>query len=131
MDAVTIRIGPLVFDHADYEAYGDVLYLHLGAPQPAKAKRPGRDTWSVRAGHPADPRTNDHQRQARHRPSRQTRRHRPETVEASSDELAAALKPPDPELPSAPSSGTTRSPAQHCLPRAKRVRKGTAGRCPC
>jgi len=33
MEAVTIRIGPLVFDHADYDADGDVLYLHIGAPQ--------------------------------------------------------------------------------------------------
>lgn len=33
MDAVTIRIGPLVFDHADYDAEGDVLYLHIGAPE--------------------------------------------------------------------------------------------------
>ena len=33
MEAVTIRIGPLVFDHTDYDADGDVLYLHIGAPQ--------------------------------------------------------------------------------------------------
>ena len=33
IDAVTIHIGPLVFDHADYDAHGDVLYLHVGAPQ--------------------------------------------------------------------------------------------------
>jgi uncharacterized protein YuzE len=33
MDAVTIHIGPLVFDHADYDPEGDVLYLHVGAPQ--------------------------------------------------------------------------------------------------
>jgi uncharacterized protein YuzE len=30
---VTIQIGPLVFDHADYDQDGDILYLHVGAPQ--------------------------------------------------------------------------------------------------
>ena len=33
MEAMNIRIGPLSFDHADYDADGDVLYLHVGAPQ--------------------------------------------------------------------------------------------------
>jgi uncharacterized protein YuzE len=33
MDAVTIHIGPFVFDHADYDHDGDVLYLHVGEPQ--------------------------------------------------------------------------------------------------
>jgi uncharacterized protein YuzE len=33
MEAVNIRIGPLVFDHADYDDAGDVLYLHVGPPQ--------------------------------------------------------------------------------------------------
>jgi uncharacterized protein YuzE len=33
MDAVTIHIGQLVFDHADYDADGDILYLHVGEPQ--------------------------------------------------------------------------------------------------
>jgi uncharacterized protein YuzE len=35
---VNIRIGPLVFDHADYDAESDVLYLHVGAPQPAEGE---------------------------------------------------------------------------------------------
>lgn len=38
MEAVNIRIGPLVFDHADYDADGDVLYLHVGEPQPAEGE---------------------------------------------------------------------------------------------
>ena len=38
MEAVNIRIGPLVFDHADYDAEGDVLYLHVGEPQPAEGE---------------------------------------------------------------------------------------------
>lgn len=33
MEALNVKIGPLVFDHADYDAEGDVLYLHVGAPQ--------------------------------------------------------------------------------------------------
>jgi uncharacterized protein YuzE len=32
MEAVNVHIGPLVFDHADYDAEGDVLYLHVGEP---------------------------------------------------------------------------------------------------
>jgi len=36
MDSVNIRIGPLVFDHADYDAESDVLYLHVGPPQEAE-----------------------------------------------------------------------------------------------
>ncbi|HLI61156.1 MAG TPA: DUF2283 domain-containing protein [Solirubrobacteraceae bacterium] len=38
MDAVNIRIGHLIFDHADYDAESDVLYLHIGEPQPAEGK---------------------------------------------------------------------------------------------
>jgi uncharacterized protein YuzE len=38
MEAVNIRIGPLVFDHADYDAESDVLYLHVGKPQPAEGE---------------------------------------------------------------------------------------------
>lgn len=33
MEAMNIRIGPLLFDHADYDGDGDVLYLHVGVPQ--------------------------------------------------------------------------------------------------
>jgi uncharacterized protein YuzE len=33
MEAVNIHIGPLAFDHANYDADGDVLYLHVGDPQ--------------------------------------------------------------------------------------------------
>jgi uncharacterized protein YuzE len=38
MEAVNIRIGPLVFDHADYDAESDVLYLHVGEPQRAEGE---------------------------------------------------------------------------------------------
>lgn len=38
MEAVNIRIGPLTFDHADYDEDGDVLYLHFGPPQPGEGE---------------------------------------------------------------------------------------------
>lgn len=36
MEAVNVQIGPLVFDHADYDAEDDVLYLHVGEPVEAE-----------------------------------------------------------------------------------------------
>jgi uncharacterized protein YuzE len=38
MRQVNIRIGPVVFDHADYDAENDVLYLHVGEPQEAESE---------------------------------------------------------------------------------------------
>ncbi len=38
MEAVNVTIGPLVFDHADYDSESDVLYLHVGAPQDAEGE---------------------------------------------------------------------------------------------
>jgi uncharacterized protein YuzE len=38
MEAVNVKIGPLVFDHADYDPEGDVLYLHASAPQDAEGE---------------------------------------------------------------------------------------------
>ena len=38
MEHVNITIGPLSFDHADYDADNDVLYLHVGAPQPGEGE---------------------------------------------------------------------------------------------
>jgi uncharacterized protein YuzE len=32
---MNITIGKLTFDHASYDARGDVLYLHVGEPQAA------------------------------------------------------------------------------------------------
>lgn len=32
MERVNIKIGPVTFDHADYDAEHDVLYLHIGEP---------------------------------------------------------------------------------------------------
>jgi uncharacterized protein YuzE len=33
MQSVNVKIGPVSFDHADYDAQSDVLYLHVGEPQ--------------------------------------------------------------------------------------------------
>jgi uncharacterized protein YuzE len=33
MEPVNVTIGALSFDHADYDADNDVLYLHVGEPQ--------------------------------------------------------------------------------------------------
>lgn len=33
MEQVNIKIGPVLFDHADFDAEHDVLYLHVGEPQ--------------------------------------------------------------------------------------------------
>jgi hypothetical protein len=33
MERVNITIGPLSFDHADYDVENYVLYLHVGEPQ--------------------------------------------------------------------------------------------------
>jgi hypothetical protein len=38
MEAVNVHIGSLVFDHADYDAEGDVLYLHVGCPRVAEGE---------------------------------------------------------------------------------------------
>lgn len=33
MERINITIGSFSFDHADYDADGDVLYLHIGEPE--------------------------------------------------------------------------------------------------
>jgi uncharacterized protein YuzE len=38
VEPVNIAIGPVVFDHADYDADSDVLYLHVGEPQEAEGE---------------------------------------------------------------------------------------------
>jgi uncharacterized protein YuzE len=35
VDAMTVKIGHLSFDHATYDEQGDVLYLHVGEPRAA------------------------------------------------------------------------------------------------
>jgi hypothetical protein len=38
VERVSIDIGSLRFDHADYDAANDVLYLHVGEPQPGEGE---------------------------------------------------------------------------------------------
>ena len=38
MERVNIKIGPLTFDWANYDAENDVLYLHVGDPQTAEGE---------------------------------------------------------------------------------------------
>lgn len=38
MRRVKITIGSVAFDHADYDAENDVLYLHVGEPQGAEGE---------------------------------------------------------------------------------------------
>jgi uncharacterized protein YuzE len=38
MEQVKIKIGSVTFDHADYDADSDVLYLHVGEPQEAEGE---------------------------------------------------------------------------------------------
>jgi len=93
MDAMTIHIGPLVFDHADYDTEGDILYLHIGAPEAGEGEEtpeghvlrfaPGTQRivglTIINAKHVLD------------RDGRLVVTV-PETVEASVDELAPALR---------------------------------------
>lgn len=93
MEAVNVRIGPLVFDHADYDQDGDVLYLHVGPPQAGE----GEET---REGHVLRFAPGSHRIvgltviNARHVLDRDGRLivTVPEAVEASADELAPALQ---------------------------------------
>ena len=93
MATVDIRIGPLVFDHADYDEDGDVLYLHVGEPQAGE----GEETPE---GHVVRFAPSSQQIvgltiiNARHVIERDGRLvvTVPETVEASADELAPALQ---------------------------------------
>ncbi len=39
MELVNLQIGPVTFDHADYDAEHDILYLSIGEPQPAEAEQ--------------------------------------------------------------------------------------------
>jgi len=38
IEQVNIRIGPVGFDHADYDAENDVLSLHVGEPREAEGE---------------------------------------------------------------------------------------------
>ena len=38
MERINLRIGSIVFDHADYDAEFDVLYLRIGESEPSEAE---------------------------------------------------------------------------------------------
>jgi uncharacterized protein YuzE len=38
MERVSIKIGPVTFDRADYDVENDVLYLHVGEPREAEGE---------------------------------------------------------------------------------------------
>ena len=93
MEQVSVHIGPLVFDHADYDQESDVLYLHIGEPREAEAEE-------TPEGHVLRfaPGTQEivgltivGARQVLDRDGRLVVTV-PETVEASADELAGALR---------------------------------------
>ena len=92
MEAVNVHIGPLIFDHAEYDAEGDVLYLHVGEPVEAE----GEETpeGHVLRFEPGTQRvvglTVINARSVIDRDGRLVITV-PETVEASADELAPAL----------------------------------------
>jgi uncharacterized protein YuzE len=92
MEKVKVKIGPVTFDHADYDAESDVLYLHVGEPRKAE----GEETPE---GHLLrySPGTQDiigltvlGARRLLERDGNLTITI-PESVEASADDLAAAL----------------------------------------
>ena len=93
MEAVNIRIGPLAFDHADYDADGDVLYLHVGPPQPGEGEETpeGHVLRFASGSHRIVGLTIINARQVLNRHGRLIVTV-PETVEASADDLAAALQ---------------------------------------
>ncbi len=92
MEDVNIHIGPLVFDQADYDADGDVLYLHAGTPVPAEGEETAEG--HVLRFEPGTRRivglTVINARWLLERDGRLIVTI-PETVEASADELARAL----------------------------------------
>jgi len=47
---MTVIIGHLSFDHATYDAVGDVLYLHVGEPQAASDSDETPEGHAVRFG---------------------------------------------------------------------------------
>ncbi len=93
MDAMTIHIGPLVFDHADYDTDGDILYLHIGAPQPGEGEETP-DGHVLRFAPGTQRIVGLTIINAKHVLDRDGRLvvTAPETVEASVDELAPALR---------------------------------------
>ncbi len=92
MEAVNIQIGPLAFDHADYDVDGDVLYLHVGQQQPGEGEETpeGHVLRFAPGTQQIIGLTVINARQVIDRDGRLIVTV-PDTVEASADDLAAAL----------------------------------------
>jgi len=90
---MNIRIGPLVFDHADYDQDGDILYLHVGAPQAGEGEETpeGHVIRFAPASHRIVGLTVINARHVLNRDGRLIVTV-PEVVEASAEELAPALQ---------------------------------------
>jgi uncharacterized protein YuzE len=93
MEAMNVRIGSQVFDHADYDPEGDVLYLHVGLPQAAEGEATP-EGHIVRFAPGSQRIVGLTVINARHVVKRDGRLivTLPETVEASAEKLAAALE---------------------------------------
>jgi uncharacterized protein YuzE len=93
MEAVNVRIGSLVFDHADYDEDGDVLYLHVGPPQAGEGEETpeGHVLRFAPGSHRIVGLTVINARYVLNRDGRLIVTV-PEAVEASADELAPALQ---------------------------------------
>lgn len=93
MEAMNIGIGPLEFDHADYDADGDVLYLHIGEPEPGEGEETpeGHVVRFAPGTQQIVGLTVINAREVLHRDGRLNVTV-PETVEATAEELAAALQ---------------------------------------
>ncbi len=91
---MTIRFGPLVFDHVEYDKDGDVLYLSAGEPQAAANTYATPEGHSVRLG-PDDEVIGITIVNARWLSERDGRLvvTYPERIKASAKELAPALGP--------------------------------------
>jgi hypothetical protein len=92
VERVNITVGPVVFDHADYDAECDVLYLHVGGAAGGRGRADARGPCTaLRAGHAPHRRA--------HRREREVVAHRDghltltisEQVQTSADSLAPAL----------------------------------------
>lgn len=92
MEAVDVHIGSLVFDHADYDDEGDVLYLHSGLPREAEGEETpeGHLVRFLPGTYEVVGLTVVNARGLLERDGRLTVT-LPETVEASADELGPAL----------------------------------------
>ena len=93
MERMTIHIGPLVFDHADYDSESDVLYLHIGEPREAEGEETpeGHVLRYAPGSQEIVGLTIIGARERLGRDGRLTVTV-PETVEADANELAAALR---------------------------------------